>query len=159
MKIYKYTIFAVCMVLIALLNGCSLFLNDDAPLRSAMSMPKPVPLAVTDSDNRVFFAYDQSTLTPKAKKKLKIIAHYLTTHPQQKITLTGHIDTIEESDKGLAKARAEMVAHYFLSEKIARDRIVTVDASYSEPLRLGCTEALKDAPTCALNRRVLLTYS
>jgi outer membrane protein OmpA-like peptidoglycan-associated protein len=159
MKIYKYTIFGVYVVLIALLNGCSLFLNDDAPLRSAMSMPKPAPLAVTDSDNRVFFAYDQSTLTPKAKKKLKSIAHYLTTHPKQKITLTGHIDTIERSEKGLGRTRVQAVEQYFLAEKIAKDRIVTVDASYSEPLRLGCTEALKDAPTCALNRRVLLTYS
>lgn len=149
--------------LVAQVSACGTFMSSKPPEAAKVSVLSPTPeqtfAVATSGDNRVFFDYNKSTLNDLDKAKLNKVTVFLKAHPKQALTLKGHIDKIEEFNTTLAQARLAAVAGYLALQGIDQKRIALVNESYHEPLEFGCTDALKDDKVCAVNRRVLLSYS
>lgn len=100
---------------------------------------------------RVHFAYDSSTLQPKAREALQAAAALLEAHPEVSLYIDGHADQrgTTEYNIGLGDRRARTVIDYLSRLGIAKDRLQAVSFGSERPLRDG-----EDAVAHATNRRV-----
>jgi peptidoglycan-associated lipoprotein len=78
--------------------------------------------------NTVYFEYDQSSIKPSEREKLKNAKTYLDTNPGQRLLLEGHCDWrgTAEYNLGLGDRRSNAVKKYLLSIGVPADRIETV---------------------------------
>ena len=75
----------------------------------------------------VLFDTAQATLKPGAREKLARVSGILVTHPDLKIEIEGHTDSVGSDDynQGLSERRAESVRSYLVSQRIAAQTITT----------------------------------
>jgi len=99
----------------------------------------------------VYFDYDQSAITPQARRVLESKAEILRASPQVRLRLEGHADERGSNEYNLAlgNRRAESVLNFFTSFGLQGNRFSTV--SYGEE-RPAVDESNEEA--WAQNRRV-----
>ncbi|WP_411816473.1 peptidoglycan-associated lipoprotein Pal [Hyphococcus sp. DH-69] len=114
---------------------------------SASSAPTgPVPGSQADLENsaghRVFFAYDQYTLSPQAQATLAKQAAWLKEYPQTRIMIAGNCDErgTREYNLALGARRAESAKAYLVSLGVDGSRITTVSYGKERPIDTRSTE-------------------
>ena len=100
----------------------------------------PVPGSQADLEqnagHRVFFAYDQYTLTPQAQATLSRQAAWLQEYPETRILVAGNCDErgTREYNLALGARRAEAARAYLVSLGVDRSRITTVSYGKERPI-------------------------
>ncbi|AFC72895.1 peptidoglycan-binding protein [Rickettsia rhipicephali] len=102
--------------------------------------------------NAVWFAFDSSALSPKAKEELERQACWLSKHPEVKVTVEGHCDErgAKEYNIGLGERRAAAVKKFLAHKGIDHNRLNTISYGKDRPAMMGNTEE-----AFAYNRRAV----
>jgi peptidoglycan-associated lipoprotein len=119
-----------------------------APQGSVESRPygAAVPGSVEDfarsAGDRVYFGYDQYTLTPEAQAVLDADAQWLTRYPQVTLRVEGNCDErgTREYNLALGARRAESVKAYLVTRGVNPARIATVSYGKERPVDPGSGE-------------------
>ena len=138
----------------AFLAGCSsmgenggLFGGTDCESREARDF-------MANAEDRVFFAYDSSTLTANAEEVLDTQVNWLNMRKHQNVNVIvqGYCDErgTREYNLALGERRANAVKNYLVSEGVADDRISVISYGKERPAVLGNNEA-----AWAQNRRAV----
>lgn len=120
----------------------------------------PVPGSQEDLEqnagHRVFFAYDQYTLTAQAQATLSRQAFWLKQYPTAKIMVAGNCDErgTREYNLALGARRAEAARAYLVSVGVDGSRITTVSYGKERPLDPRSTEE-----AWSLNRNATTTIT
>jgi len=111
-------------------------------------------LIVNVSD--VLFDTGSATLKPGAREKLARVAGILASHPDLKIEIEGHTDSVGGNDynQRLSERRAESVRTYLVQQKIAATAVDAEGFGESHPVASNATPAGRQQ-----NRRVELVVS
>lgn len=114
---------------------------------SANSRPTgPTPGSQADLEqsagHRVFFGYDEYTLTPQAQQVLSRQANWLKQYPQVRILVAGNCDErgTREYNLALGQRRAEAARSYLVSQGVDGARITTVSYGKERPIDPRSTE-------------------
>jgi peptidoglycan-associated lipoprotein len=93
--------------------------------------------------DRVFFAVDQSTLSPEAIRTLDGQAQWLLTNSDYLALIEGHADEVgtREYNVALGARRANAVREYLISRGIPGDRIRTVSYGKERPVATCADES------------------
>ena len=104
----------------------------------------------------VLFDSGKATLKPGAREKLARVSGILVTHPDLKLEIEGHTDSVgtDSYNQGLSERRAESVRGYLVSQNIAAQSITTQGFGESKPVATNDTAAGRQQ-----NRRVELVVS
>jgi peptidoglycan-associated lipoprotein len=99
-------------------------------------------LAASAGD-RVFFAYDQSTISSEGQQILQRQAQWLQRYPQVTITIEGHCDErgTREYNLALGERRAQAVKKVLVALGIPSGRIQTISYGKDRPIVVGSDEA------------------
>lgn len=99
-------------------------------------------LAATAGD-RVFFAYDQSTISSEGQDILQRQAEWLKRYPQVSVTIEGHCDErgTREYNLALGERRAQAVKNVLVALGIPASRIQTISYGKDRPIVVGSDEA------------------
>jgi peptidoglycan-associated lipoprotein len=99
-------------------------------------------LAATAGD-RVFFAYDQSTISDEGQQILQRQAQWLQHYPQVRITIEGHCDErgTREYNLALGERRAQAVKKVLVALGVPSARIQTISYGKDRPIVVGSDEA------------------
>jgi outer membrane protein OmpA-like peptidoglycan-associated protein len=111
-------------------------------------------LIVNVSD--VLFDTGSATLKPGAREKLARVAGILASHPDLKIEIEGHTDSVggDDYNQRLSERRAESVRTYLVQQKIASASVDAEGFGESRPVASNATSAGRQQ-----NRRVELVVS
>jgi outer membrane protein OmpA-like peptidoglycan-associated protein len=111
-------------------------------------------LIVNVSD--VLFDTGSATLKPGAREKLARVAGILAAHPDLKIEIEGHTDSVggDEYNQRLSERRAESVRSYLVQQKIPPTAVDAEGFGESRPVATNATTAGRQQ-----NRRVELVVS
>ena len=92
--------------------------------------------------NVVYFDFDSSKVSEKAKKLIEAQSTWLKTYSAKKVTLEGHCDKrgTAEYNMALGAARADATAKVLESEGVAKDRVSTVSYGKERLVDTGDTE-------------------
>lgn len=92
--------------------------------------------------HRVFFGYDQHTLTAQGQATLARQAQWLKQYPQTRIVLAGNCDErgTREYNLALGQRRAEAARAYLVSQGVDGSRITTVSYGKERPIDPRSTE-------------------
>jgi peptidoglycan-associated lipoprotein len=101
--------------------------------KAVEEVPPPAP-AVQVKFDRVYFGYDQSTLSEQARAALSNNAVILQTTPELKVSIEGHCDDrgSDEYNLALGERRAQAVRNFLVSLGVAPERMETI--SYGEEM-------------------------
>ena len=90
----------------------------------------------------VLFGFNKSVIQAKGRDILDRIISRLNEHPEYRVRLTGHTDSIgtEAYNMILSKRRAEVVQKYLVSHGIAASRITTMWKGESQPVATNKTK-------------------
>jgi peptidoglycan-associated lipoprotein len=99
-------------------------------------------LAATAGD-RVFFAYDQSTISPEGQHILERQAEWLKRYANVSVTIEGHCDErgTREYNLALGERRAQAVKNVLVALGIPAARIQTISYGKERPIIVGSDEA------------------
>jgi peptidoglycan-associated lipoprotein len=99
-------------------------------------------LAATAGD-RVFFAYDQSTISGEGQQILQRQAEWLKRYPRVSVTIEGHCDErgTREYNLALGERRAQGVKNVLVALGIPSGRIQTISYGKDRPIVVGSDEA------------------
>ena len=102
--------------------------------------------------NAVWFAFDSSALSEKAKEELQRQACWLSRHPHVKATVEGHCDErgTREYNLALGERRAQKAAEFLKHKGIEHHRVSTISYGKDRPAMMGNTEE-----AFAYNRRAV----
>jgi peptidoglycan-associated lipoprotein len=114
--------------------------------------PRSVEYFNVEVGDRVFFAFDSSTLDAQAADTLARQAQWLTENGATSVTLEGHADErgTREYNLALGARRAQAARDFLVSQGVAPSRIRTVSYGKERPVALGSDEA-----SWAQNRRAV----
>lgn len=114
---------------------------------SANSRPTgPAPGSQADLEqtagNRVFFGYDEYTLSAQAQQVLSRQANWLKQYPQTRVLVAGNCDErgTREYNLALGQRRAEAARAYLVSQGVDGARITTVSYGKERPIDPRSTE-------------------
>jgi len=133
------------------------------PVAPMAAMDAAVPLApqteeyfVVEVGDRVFFGFDEFTLTERARAVLERQAEWLRTYSDVQITIEGHTDErgTREYNLALGERRANAVINYLVALSIDPARLETVSWGKERPTALGSNQT-----AWALNRRSVTTIT
>ena len=104
----------------------------------------------------VLFDTGKATLKPGAREKLARVSGILVTHPDLKLEIEGHTDSVgtDSYNQGLSERRAESVRSYLVSQNIPAQSITTQGFGETRPVASNDTAAGRQQ-----NRRVELVVS
>ncbi len=107
---------------------------------------------MANAEDRVFFAFDSSSLSDNAKEILGTQVNWLKKHENVNVVVQGYCDErgTREYNLALGERRASAVRDYLISQGIAADRISTISYGKERPAVLGNNEA-----AWAQNRRAV----
>lgn len=102
-----------------------------------------------------YFDFDKSFVRDEDKPSLQVQAHYLISHPQAKILITGNTDErgSREYNIALGRRRALSVQQFLIANGVSASQILTVSFGAEKPVAFGHSEA-----DYAKNRRADLQY-
>lgn len=139
-------------------NGPDVTAGGDTGSNAGAQASGPAPGSQADLEqnagHRVFFAYDQYTLTPQAQSTLARQAAWLKEYPSTKILIAGNCDErgTREYNLALGARRAEAARAYLVSLGVDSSRITTVSYGKERPIDPRSTEE-----AWALNRNATTT--
>ncbi|OPZ78413.1 MAG: Outer membrane lipoprotein Omp16 precursor [Alphaproteobacteria bacterium ADurb.Bin438] len=141
MKLRLLSLFAA----IALLTACA-GTEDTAITSSERQYPVEQAGSVEFKDytkDRVFFAYDKSSLSEEAIKTLRLQVEWLKANPEVNVQIQGHCDErgTREYNLGLGERRANVVKEYLVSRGVAASRVRTISYGKEKPAVFGANEA------------------
>jgi peptidoglycan-associated lipoprotein len=117
------------------------------PMPSGVGGPGYAPgsqqdLAATAGD-RVFFAYDQSTISSEGQQILQRQAQWLQRYAQVSITIEGHCDErgTREYNLALGERRAQAVKNVLVALGVPAARIQMISYGKERPIVVGSDEA------------------
>ena len=111
------------------------------------------------TEKRVLY-FDFDSKNYKTDRELKqyiaTLKTYLNTHPGKKITITGHTDSVGETEDNewIAMQRAGNAMEYFVSEGIPKERIALLSRGETDPVASNATDEGRRR-----NRRVEITVN
>lgn len=155
----------VTLFCVVLISGCAkgpVVEPIDAEAQNEAVQKKQAPQNLDDEDiqdhttvtnvelERVYFSFDQFTLTNKARSVLDANAVILKSSPALKVSIEGHCDSrgSDEYNLALGERRAHVVKNYLVSLGIAPDRFETISYGEELPADSAMTES-----AWAMNRR------
>lgn len=99
----------------------------------------------------ISFATGSATIEPKLYPTLDKIASTLNEYPATTVLITGHTDSVGDTDYNLdlSRRRATAVADYLMQRNVQRNRMMVEGRGEAEPIADNATEAGR-----AQNRRV-----
>lgn len=125
-------------------------MTDSGPVQQTEIAPPlmqgPIPGSLDDfaqrAGDRVFFGYNQDTLTPQAMQVLRAQASWLQSYPGAVIIIGGHADErgTREYNLSLGARRAEAVKSFLVSQGVSPSRMSTVSYGKERPLDGRSTE-------------------
>ena len=150
MKMMKITLAVLALFV---LTGCNT--KKKMPNEGMMNQGEETSLMKDfekHAGNAVWFAYDSSALSEKAKEELERQACWLAKHPEVKATVEGHCDErgTREYNLALGERRAESARKFLTHKGVSRDRLNTISYGKDRPFMMGNTE---EAFAC--NRRAV----
>ncbi len=94
---------------------------------------------VVNVGDRVFFGYDQYSLTPEAQRTLELQAEWLKKYPSTNITVAGHCDErgTREYNLALGDRRATSVKNYLVALGVDPRRVNTISYGKERPAVMG----------------------
>ena len=149
MKFFKIAgIFAsLALVAACASTGPDLDASAGADTTTSAAPTGPVPGSQADLENsaghRVFFGYDEYTLTGEAQATLARQAAWLKEYPETRILVAGNCDERgpREYNLALGARRAEAAKSYLVSLGVDASRITTVSYGKERPIDPRSTEA------------------
>jgi peptidoglycan-associated lipoprotein len=120
--------------------------NDDPPPVVDTTPPGPIPGSnddfVQNAGDRVFFDFDQSTLTNSARATLRSQAAWLNSYPNVRVLIAGNADErgTREYNLALGARRAASVRNFLISQGVDPSRINTVSYGKERPSCRQSTE-------------------
>lgn len=119
------------------------------PLPENYVVPGSVEDFVAAAGDRVFFGYDQSTLSTQARDTLRAQAVWMNSYQQAIVVIGGHADErgTREYNLSLGEKRASAVKDFLVSQGVDPGRITTVSYGKERPIAGGSDES-----SWALNR-------
>jgi peptidoglycan-associated lipoprotein len=92
--------------------------------------------------DRVFFAFDQSDISPEAQTTIEGLAAWMKANPSVVITVEGHTDDrgTREYNLALGERRANSVRDYLMALGIQGTRVGTISYGEERPAVLGSNE-------------------
>ncbi len=96
-----------------------------------------------NAGHRVFFGYDQYSLTPQAQSTLRKQAEWLISNPSVAVQLAGNADErgTREYNLALGARRAEATRAYLISLGVPASRLQTVSHGKERPIAQGSNES------------------
>jgi peptidoglycan-associated lipoprotein len=133
---------------VAMLAACS---NSQTPpaatgTGASVSSGGPVPGSqedlVANVGDRVFFAFDSSTLNTDSQGTLERQAGWLGKYPQVSVQIAGNTDDrgTEEYNLALGQRRANAARDYLVAKGVSSARLSTISYGKSRPTALGDNE-------------------
>ena len=109
-------------------NTSGLVVEDEALRSAAIDF-------IANAGDRVYFAYDSSSLSTEAKSVLARQVEWLQKHPERRVLIEGHCDErgTREYNIGLGERRADAAARY-LTEHISGERVRTISYGKDRPI-------------------------
>jgi peptidoglycan-associated lipoprotein len=106
------------------------------------SDPRSVAYFQQTLGDRVFFAVDQSTVSPEAQSTLAQQAQWLQTNNDYAIIIEGHADEqgTREYNLALGARRASAVQNFLASQGVSPNRMRTVSYGKERPVEICSTE-------------------
>lgn len=141
-------------------SGPDVAATDTGAATTAPAPSGPTPGSQADLEqtagHRVFFAYDQYTLTPQAQATLARQAAWLKQYPNVRILIAGNCDErgTREYNLALGARRAEAARAYLVSLGVDGSRITTVSYGKERPIDPRSTEE-----AWSLNRNATTTIT
>jgi peptidoglycan-associated lipoprotein len=110
------------------------------------------PQLAPNIGDRVFFDVDQSSLTPRARRRLLEWVVYLKSYPSDRMTIEGHTDArgTPAYNLALGERRADAVRDFLLDHDIEAARLTAVSFGDTRPVVAGSGDKV-----WAQNRRVV----
>ncbi len=98
---------------------------------------------VQNVGDRVFYAFDSSTLTAEARAILDRQAAWLGKYSSVKLAVEGHCDErgTREYNLALGERRATAVRNYLVAKGVAADRLSTISYGKERPEVMGSDES------------------
>lgn len=95
-----------------------------------------------NAGDRVFFAFDSSSLDSKAQSTLSKQAEWLSQNKDVNATIAGHCDIrgTREYNLGLGERRANAVKQFLVNSGVASGRLKVVSYGKERPAAVGDTE-------------------
>jgi outer membrane protein OmpA-like peptidoglycan-associated protein len=145
---------AVLLVLVLSVAGCASVLEEAAPVADATQpwsdgeiiarlkenglQAEPSQRGIVVLLPSVFFAFDDTSLTPEARVKIRATAMVLSERQSaaREISVEGHTDSVGPAgyNLDLSRRRAEAVARELVLNGIRRERISTIGFGETRPL-------------------------
>ena len=102
----------------------------------------PIPGSIEDfayqtgGEARVFFGYDQYTLTPEARTRLQQQANWLQLYPEYNAIIEGHADErgTREYNIALGARRADSVRSFLVGQGVSPGRLTTISYGKERPI-------------------------
>lgn len=121
-------------------------LLDDYVKRSAEGDSIYVPIVKNPKGGdslALFFGFNESSLTPRSIKQLRIVAEVVKMDDKKKIEINGHTDDVgsDQYNMDLSSRRAEAVKQALIGSDVPAERIVTKAFGKSQPRRTYSTTA------------------
>ncbi|MGB6317654.1 MAG: peptidoglycan-associated lipoprotein Pal, partial [Litorimonas sp.] len=90
----------------------------------------------TGGEPRVYFGYDQHTLTPEARQTLRQQAEWLKAYPNYSAVVEGHADErgTRQYNIALGARRANSVKSFLVSQGVGPERLTTVSYGKERPI-------------------------
>lgn len=91
---------------------------------------------------KVYFGFDDSSLTPEAREVLRRKVDYLRAHPNACVIIEGHCDErgTDEYNLALGSRRAESVKNFLVKAGISASRLRTISYGEERPAVMGHNE-------------------
>ncbi len=115
---------------------------NDGALGGANDPRSPAYFSQTIGD-RIFFAVDQSTLSPQAQQTLNAQAQWLLSNPEYLAVIEGHADEqgTREYNVALGARRANAVREYLISQGVPANRLRTISYGKERPVATCSNES------------------
>ena len=133
------------------LSGCS-SLSESSLFGGSECESKMARDFMENAEDRVFFAFDSSAISPDSAEILDTQVKWLKKHENVNVVVQGYCDErgTREYNLALGERRANAVKQYLVSQGVAADRISTISYGKERPADLGNNEA-----AWAQNRRAV----
>jgi peptidoglycan-associated lipoprotein len=135
---------------VALLSACAnktptttaVTTGNGATAATAGPVPGSEEDLVANVGDRVFFAFDRSSLSPESQGTLDRQAAWLAKYPNVQVLLAGNCDDrgTEEYNLALGQRRANAARDYLVARGVSASRIRTISYGKDRPAALGDDE-------------------
>lgn len=120
-------------------NGSGIVVEDEALRNAAIDF-------IANAGDRVFFAYDSSSLSRESQDTLAKQVQWLQNHPDRRVLIEGHCDHrgTREYNLGLGERRADSAARYLTNQGISGDKVRTISYGKDRPIAVQGSSAEVD---------------